>query len=131
MLIFQQEHVAPILCGTKTQTRRLGKKRWIIGATHRLMRTMFGKPFGVVRIVDVRREYLTRITDADVKAEGYEDREAYIEAFRRINRIDSATSLRGLDVWAVEFELVRAYEGIRVEIHHPPEPEGSRRRLAD
>ena len=34
MILFQEEHVQPILDGHKTQTRRLGKKRWNVGAVH-------------------------------------------------------------------------------------------------
>ena len=34
MILFRPQHVGPILDGRKTQTRRLGKRRWREGAIH-------------------------------------------------------------------------------------------------
>lgn len=111
MILFREEHVAPILTGTKTQTRRLGRRRWNIGAIHACYtRPPFAKggaePFCRVRILDVRGQLLTSISPADALAEGYPDVPAFLQSFWCINaarlgpRSDDA-----LFVWVVTFSL--------------------------
>jgi hypothetical protein len=109
MILFKPEHVAPILAGAKTQTRRLGRRRWREGSVHGCYtRPPFARggaePFCKVRILKVRRESLSRITTADAHAEGYQDTLAFMVAFYRINpKVDPHADL---DVWVVTFELV-------------------------
>jgi hypothetical protein len=107
VILFKPEHVDIILCGKKTQTRRLGKRRWKVGALHACYtRPPFAKggaePFCRVRILSVRREILGYIDDNDVRAEGYGDFAGFLDAFFHINPKASG----GLMVWVVEFELV-------------------------
>lgn len=105
MILFKQEHVAPILDGRKTQTRRGGKKRWNLGAVHQCRTAMLKSEtcFARVRILDVRRELLAEISQEDALAEGYPSPAAYFEAWKRINRTESIEG----ECWVVTFALVQ------------------------
>jgi len=120
MLLFKPEHVPLILDGAKTQTRRLGERRWKVGSIHKCYTkppyTKGGsEPFARVEIVDVRQERLLQITQGDALAEGYANVYSFVSAFCRINRnlrapcaavacarCDLADPL----VWVVTFALV-------------------------
>lgn len=110
MILFKPEHVTPILEGTKTQTRRIWKRpRAKVGSIHLAKTKMLSKDyFARLRILAVYEERLMDITDDDAKAEGYHDRECYLRAFFRINKIDK--SAQGLflvmPVHVVNFEVV-------------------------
>ncbi|HHW45053.1 MAG TPA: ASCH domain-containing protein [Desulfotomaculum sp.] len=71
MILFKPEHVEPILSGCKTQTRRLGKKRWKVGSVHQCRLNYRAEPFACVRVTAVRRERLDNITEEDARREGY------------------------------------------------------------
>lgn len=107
MILFKQEHVQPILEGRTTQTRRMGKKRWNVGAVHQCKTSYSSKPFATVRIESVWQEPLVDISQAAVEAEGYSNREEYIGAFARINKM-SVNLAQTLAPWVVSFELVEA-----------------------
>lgn len=104
MILFKPEHVEPILEGRKTQTRRLGAKRWNVGALHHAATRLFDPAavFARLQIVDVRRELLWAISPADVRAEGYDSALEFAEAWSRIN----GPTPFDTPVWAVEFEVV-------------------------
>ena len=88
MLLFQPEHVLPILRGDKTQTRREWPRgpRVKVGALHQCRLRMLRKDttFAVVLVTGLRRERLCEITDEDARREGYESRAAYFEVYGRI-----------------------------------------------
>ncbi len=110
MILFKPEHVEPILSGQKVQTRRLSKKkRWNVGAIHQARTKMYdgGSCFCRLRVLAVEQEPLGSIDDFGAKLEGYDSREAYLEAFERIN---GPTPLDTL-VWVVEFEVSRKPDG--------------------
>ena len=104
MILFRTEHIAPILAGVKTQTRRAGDKRWNVGAIHQCKTTLFSPdpPFARVRILDVRRQRLGEMSRSEVLAEGYQTWPQYIAALSRINSREFAP---GDEVWVVTFEL--------------------------
>lgn len=103
MILFKPEHVEPILNGTKTQTRRLGKKRWNVGAVHQARTRMLDAAscFASLRILAVEQEPLGWVDDYGAKLEGYESRDHYLAAW---NRINGDTKL-DTPVWVVEFAL--------------------------
>jgi hypothetical protein len=104
MISFKPEHVRPILEGRKTQTRRLGKKRWNVGAIHQCKTRLFhGEPFTRVRITSVRRERLGDISDEDVVSEGYKTRADYRAAWEAIY---GSPWDDDMEVWVVDFKLV-------------------------
>jgi len=106
MLLFRPEHVAAILDGRKTQTRRLGKKRWNVGVIHKCYtKPPFARggaePFASVKILAVRQEPLRSISHDDAEAEGYTGIGTYLYAFCAINWM--ATDANPL-VWVVTFK---------------------------
>ena len=104
MILFKPEHVQPILEGRKTQTRRLGKKRWNVGQIHQCKTRLFNnETFARVLIRSVRRERLGDIGPEDVAREGYGTRKEYENAWERIYGVPWDDNL---DVWVVDFELV-------------------------
>ena len=113
MLLFKPEHVAPILEGRKTQTRRLwNKRRAVPGAMH-WAQTGYGDAstrFARLKILRSWQETLGSITEADSRAEGYDSRKDYLNAFHRIYRtaMDTPTDRERIEntvVWCVEFRL--------------------------
>lgn len=87
MILFKPEHVKPILDGRKTQTRRLGKRRWNIGAHHQARTRMMDKAstFAVLEIGAVGFEPLQLMTPYDAWAEGYECLADFVGVWERIN----------------------------------------------
>ena len=102
MIIFKPNHVKPILDGTKTQTRRIGARRWRQYAEHQCKTNRFGEPFAIVRIEDVRSQRLGDITMREARAEGGYDVRMFIDVWKEIHDIWDPE----LVVWVVEFSLV-------------------------
>jgi len=112
VILFRPEHVDLIVSGRKTQTRRLGRRRWNVGASHQASTRLFdpSATFARLRILRVRRECAQCISDEDAVAEGYEDPDSFLEAFCRINPgWPPAIGGEMVDpyVWAVTFALER------------------------
>ena len=105
MILFKPEHVDMIRSGRKTQTRRIWKKpRAKVGAVHLAKTKMLSREyFAKLRILDVYREFPSDISDDDARAEGYDDAEAYLKAFCRINRLSEVPDKT---VFVVKFEVV-------------------------
>ena len=103
MLLFKPEHVVPILSGAKTQTRRVGARRWREGAEHDARLNFTTPPFARLRITSVRRQAVYRISTADAVAEGYPNRQAFFAAWDRVTGEPRTTR-----VWVVSFVVVRA-----------------------
>jgi hypothetical protein len=104
LLLFKPEHAELIVSGRKTQTRRLGRKRWKVGSVHQCRTSRRAKPFALVRITGVRRECLGGISEEDARREGYGSVEAYRKAFARIYGFWDPEA----EVWVVDFELVES-----------------------
>lgn len=108
MILFKKYHVAPIISGVKTQTRRLGAGRWKIGATHQAKINYYKSGcFALIQILEVHSERLGAISPEDALAEGYPTVEAYLAAFKEINKVKDPAYLDWV-VWVVKFRLVTA-----------------------
>lgn len=103
MILFKHEHVAPILSGQKTQTRRTGKLRWKVGAI-RQAKTGYKKDseFAKLRILAIRSERLGDISPEDAIKEGYNSVAEYIEVFQRIYKRWDPNEV----VWVIDYEKV-------------------------
>jgi hypothetical protein len=104
MILFKPEHVPMILSGRKTETRRLGNKRWNVGAVHQARTRMMDKDstFANLKIISIRQEYLDKINLFGVWREGYKCKADYKAAFYRINPKSEKNPL----LWVVRFELM-------------------------
>lgn len=108
MILFRPEHVAPILAGTKTETRRLWPKgqRVKVGSIHLAKTKMLSNEyFAKLQILDMHQERLGDITDTGAQAEGYANRGAYLDAFARINHQESGDDFVDQFVYVVKFKV--------------------------
>jgi len=104
MILFKSEYIESILNGTKTQTRRAGKKRWNVGSVHQCQTQLFknNSVFAKVEILDVYEERLGDISESDAQIEGGYDRNTFAAVWARINgRYEP-----NLQVWVVKFKVV-------------------------
>lgn len=106
MILFKPEHVDPILMGRKTQTRRLGKKRWNIGSVHQARTRMMDRTscFARLEIGGYYLQELHALQPFEAWAEGYESIEEYREVWDRINGEGSWG--KNPDVHVVVFRVV-------------------------
>ena len=98
--------VERVLDGTQTQTRRPIRQRkrytYTVGTTY-AVQAASGKGGGArLEVLHVREQLLGAVTEADARAEGYENlaafRHAWTEQYGGFNPAE--------DVWMVEFRLV-------------------------
>jgi len=90
--------------GKKTQTTRLKDPRVKVGGVYSVRRSWYKKEnFGKIRILSKERTTLAHYTRADLRREGYAEKEAFIEALERIN--NEKISLR-TPVWKVIFQYM-------------------------
>ena len=93
-----------ILNETKTETRRLWKKRRArINSTHQIREKLFGPSQGLIHVLGVRREKLRDITAAGAWREGGYTREEYLRKWFEINPKSSRNPM----VFVVTFKLVK------------------------
>ena len=85
-----------------------------VGRTYQARTRLFGKPFAVLKVLDVAYGSLCAVTDDDARAEGYRDRESFLEAFCRINGL-KYPDLVDLMVWTVYFTVQCSTEGKEVK----------------
>lgn len=102
MILFKKEHEKMILSGRKTQTRRIGKKRWKIGSTHQARLNFKDPYFAKLLITNVYLEKLVDISDEDVYNEGYDSKEEYFNVFRNLNGDIDLDS----EIWVVCFKVI-------------------------
>jgi len=99
-MIFQRGHVALILEGKKTATRRLCG-RWRVGSSQPVATEFFQKPLAWVKILRKYRQPLGAMTEEDARKEG-----GYtLEEFRRVWEDLNGAWDPQLEVWVYEFAL--------------------------
>lgn len=101
-MIFSKEHLYLVLRGRKTQTRRLGRRRWNEGAVHPVKSGRYDKPAGWVRILHVRCAKLGAITLEDAEREGYSSIQTYKQAWERVYKAPWAADL---ETWVIDFRI--------------------------
>lgn len=110
MLTFRDYHVKPILNGEKTQTRRVWKRNHAVpSAIHRCRTNRFKAEteFCKVKILRVWKQRLGDISQADVIAEGSEDKVKFIEMFCEINKLPMNQDTFNKEIYAIEFEVLK------------------------
>ena len=83
MILFSHEHVDKVRSGRKTETRRCWKTQKVReGSVHYEQRSFRPeKRFARIRILKVWEQNPREITPEQVKAEGFESKEEFIEAY--------------------------------------------------
>jgi hypothetical protein len=105
MLLFRPEHIAPILAGTKTETRRIWKKQRVKVRSIQLAKTkmLSTEYFARLKIRYVKKQRLGAITMAEVQREGYSRKDEYLQKVCEINKIPYDPEL---EVFVVGFEVI-------------------------
>jgi hypothetical protein len=85
MAIFKRKHIAKILTGQKTQTRRTHKHTWQIGKVYGIRDTWYNKPQAHIKIIRKFKQKLGDISPEDIKKEGYKSLEEFRKAWEEIN----------------------------------------------
>ena len=107
-ILFKPQHVAPIIEREKCATRRLGDRRWRVGARRKCYTVppfQGGIPFATVEIMAVYVQRLGAMKRADARAEGYPSMVAFAKAWRGIHGSWNPRSR----VWVVEFTLLEVH----------------------
>jgi hypothetical protein len=101
MIIFTARHARQVLDGSKTFTRRYGKKRWNVLAVHQCKTSRFGPKFADVLICDVYKQRLGDMTNADAQLEGAADLAVFQEVWLELHGTWRPDDI----VWVVQFCL--------------------------
>jgi hypothetical protein len=102
-ITFAPEHIAMILAGTKTQTRRINCKAYHVWRTYPIQPGRGRQGMGRrIEILDIHRELLGDIDLESARAEGYQSVEEYIEVWKRMNKKWDP----GQEVYVITFKLV-------------------------
>ncbi|MFA4986678.1 MAG: ASCH domain-containing protein [Candidatus Brocadiia bacterium] len=108
MIRFAERQVQNILTGRKKVTRIGVPSPWKVGEVVTACKLVNGidQPFAYLKLVSVRQHKLKEITDADAKLEGYDNRTEFLKVWLELHEASQDTD----DVWALEFEFVRAVD---------------------
>jgi len=117
MAIFKRKHIAKILQGTKTQTRRTHKHTWQMGKVYGIRDTFYSKqPQAYIKIIRKFKQKLGDISPQDIRKEGYKSLEEFRTIWEEING--------GWDpnqtVIVYEFKLVSSKPATPGRRAHPP-----------
>lgn len=108
MILMKDFLIEKAKAGIKTETRRLGKKRWSVGKVYWVCHKLYQKAPDIrILITGLWQEKLSQITPEAIKREGLEGLTpaGFIEKFRMINK----GKVIELDppVWVLQYELVK------------------------
>lgn len=95
-----------------------GREKWRVGRTYAVQPGRGRRQIARIRVVRIRSERLSRISQADARAEGFADRREFMRTWERIHGPGS----RECRVWVLEFELV----AVCVNLEELPRPSAAR-----
>ena len=110
-----------VLAGEKTQTRRPVKPgdffngievygkytlKWRVWNTYAVQPARTAKSVGRIRLTNIRKERLNRITPEDARAEGFSGRDEFVRVWKELYPKSSLLD----SVYVLEFELVKEEE---------------------
>jgi len=99
--------------GKKTETRRLGARRWIVGRSYAVKARRTAPGFCRAVVTAVRQERLTEIDQDAVSREGLDcTPDEFCQIFRQLHGLEpSADPL----VWVIQFRMLRFTRGLTTE----------------
>ncbi len=102
-MLFKPDHVAMILAGAKTQTRRAWRRPMAkVGGRYKVKTAMLSKEYHcLIEVVGIRRERLADITEEDANREGYPTVPSYFRAWSDINNEFDPDQ----EVYVIDFQL--------------------------
>lgn len=87
--------------GTITAVTVNGRRKWQVGKTYSVQPGRSKAGVARIRLTGIREEEVTRISEADARAEGYKNREVFFAVWRAMYDEDALEE----DCWVLEFEL--------------------------
>jgi len=101
---FSPEHVAMILAGRKTETRRLGMTppRYRVGHVYAVQPGRGRAAVGHIRILDLDRQMVREVSNLQARAEGYD---SVFEFWSALNTVNGREVRADEWVTAYKFEL--------------------------
>ncbi|MDI6851969.1 MAG: hypothetical protein QMD82_08585 [bacterium] len=91
MAIFKRKHIAKIIAGVKTQTRRIHKHEWEIGRVYGIRDAWHSKPQAHIKITRKFKQRLGDISPEDIKKEGFNSLEEFRRAWEEVNGEEAGT----------------------------------------
>jgi len=98
---FKRMFVDKILRGEKTQTRRLKIAWYKVGSIVPAQCGYREKAFAYLEITNIRREWLGRISEADIKKEGLNTMKEFVDKWVEINKEFNMNDL----IYVIDFKL--------------------------
>lgn len=108
-LPFMEEHVTPVLDGTKTQTTRTARSRMKVGDIIKAKRGK--KVFAELEIMDIYEKRLGDFDKDDAQREGGYTLEGFKDVWRRIFRKNGWQEDRSF--WVIRFRIAEGGRGVR------------------
>ncbi|MBE2182215.1 MAG: ASCH domain-containing protein [Anaerolineae bacterium] len=78
-----------------------GREKWRVGKTYAIQPARHARAVGRIRVQKIERQPVRKITDAEARAEGSADRQAFFDLWTEVhgkNKLDE-------DAWVVHFAL--------------------------
>lgn len=103
-MIFSKDHIEQIIQGQKTQTRRVGKKRWSPGKEYSARTNRFRKAEHYIRILSIYRQQLLDISRHDAKQEGGYYPHQFMKLFCEMHKKKTVHNYSW--VWVIHFVYI-------------------------
>jgi hypothetical protein len=86
-----------------------GRAKWRVGATYAAQPGRGQKQVARIRLTRITQQKLSRITNAEARAEGFPNRVTFLGAWKTIHGPES----NDLRVWVLEFELIETMPALK------------------
>ncbi|MDQ7027952.1 MAG: hypothetical protein Q9P01_06610 [Anaerolineae bacterium] len=80
-----------------------GRTKWSVGNTYAVQPRRGKEQIARIKLQKINSEYITRISNRDAIAEGFENRQSFLRAWKIIHGQNSFN----LRVWVLTFELIK------------------------
>jgi hypothetical protein len=98
-----------------------GRTKWQVGATYAVQPGRGQSQIARIQLTRITRQRISRITNAQARAEGFADRQAFLKTWQTIHGSDSVDQA----VWVIEFELVEVKAAVKKLTWPEPIPQSA------